>query len=191
MALTGKQAAFVEAYLIHRNKTRAAKDAGYAGTTENSFAAMGYHLFTNIQIQEAIKQRISESCMTADEVLERLGDQARADQLDIWDIPDDGGDPVLNLKKAKKAGKTHLIKKIKIRRTTRTITTDKGVTEIETVDTELDLYDAQNALVQLGRHHKLFTDKSELEIPKGIDIRSDDLAVARQKATEREAELLK
>lgn len=189
MALTGKQAAFVEAYLKTRNATRAAIEAGYDGDY-SSCAVIGHENLKKVNIAEAIKARITEACMSADEVLERLGEQARADQADFWDIPDEGGDPVLNLSRAKKAGKTHLIKKIKVKRTTRTITKGDEVTEFVTVETDLDLYDAQAAQALLGRHHKLFTDKTEIEFPKGIDIRSDDMAAARQKAAQREAELL-
>jgi hypothetical protein len=39
---------------------------------------------------------------------------------------------------------------------------DEDGTPVTEVDVELELYDAQAALVHIGRHHKLFTDKSEL-----------------------------
>lgn len=52
----------------------------------------------------------------------------------------------LNLDKAERNGKLHLVKKLK--------QPEKG-------GVELELHDPQTALVHLGRHHKLFTDKME------------------------------
>lgn len=161
MALTGKQAAFVEAYLRTRNKTQAARDAGYAGDYW-TLASIGYENFKKPEIAEAISQRISETCMTADEVLERLGQEARGDMADFWDIPEDGGEPVMNLARAKAEGKTHLIKKLKVKRTVRVMTKDDQVTEITTTETDIDLYDSQAAKRMIGQNHGLFTDKVEL-----------------------------
>jgi phage terminase small subunit len=179
VALTGKQAAFVEAYLNHRNATRAAREAGYDGDY-NSLAVIGHENLKKVNIAEAISARITESCMSADEVLERLGQEARSDQADFWDIPEDGGLPVLNLARAKQEGKTHLIKKIKVKTTTRTITKGDESTEIVTVETDLDLYDAQAAKALIGRHHKLFTDKTEISGPDGgpISFTADAMAQA-------------
>lgn len=159
MALTGKQAAFVEAYLVHRNKTQAAKDAGYDGDYW-TLAAIGYENFKKPQIAEAISQRISESCMTADEVLERLGDQARGDVKEFFGTQEDGT-PFFDYRGALKLGKTHLIKKMKTKKKTYTQKGDRDTFVAET-EVEFELYDAQSALVQIGRHHGLFVDKTEL-----------------------------
>jgi len=162
MALTGKQTLFVEAYLRCWNKTESARQAGYAGN-DATLGAIGYENFKKPEIFEEIQRRITESAMSADEVLMRLGDQARGNMGDFWDIPEkekDGvsvqnGSPTLNLIKAK--DKLHLVKKMKVKTTVRT------VADIPETTTEIDfeLYDAQAALEKIGRHHKLFTDVLE------------------------------
>lgn len=162
MALTGKQAAFVEAYLIHRNATRAAIEAGYDGDY-NSCAVIGHENLKKVNIAEAISLRVKESCMSADEVLERLADHARGD---IGDLLTDDGESI-DWQKAKKARKTHLVKKVSIRTERRTIGDDK---EVETETRSIELYDAQGALVQIGRHHKLFAEKIEVTGKDGKDL---------------------
>ena len=66
--------------------------------------------------------------------------------------------------------RTHLIKRITQRKVVRTM---KDMTETETTLT-LELHDAQAAQVQLGKHHKLWTDrieeKAEVEIKNINDI---------------------
>lgn len=91
-------------------------------------------------IKGLIQRRISETAMTADEVLHRLAEHGRSD---IGEIMTEAG--TLDLAKAKAEGKTRLIKAI--------TESDKGL--------RVELYDAQAALVQLGRAHSLFTDKTD------------------------------
>ena len=147
--LTAKQTAFVEHYLTCWNATEAARRAGYSAHTANQ---QGPRLLVNVGIEVAIAARLSELKMSADEVLTRLSDQARAN-MDDFVVGD-----YLNLERARDRGKMHLIKKLKVRTTT--ISKPEGE-DVETHDVEVELYDAQAALVHLGRHHKLFTDKIE------------------------------
>lgn len=68
---------FVEEYLLHwGNGTQAAINAGYSEKTAGSQAS---RLLKNVDIQRAIRARITERAMSADEVLLRLADQARGD----------------------------------------------------------------------------------------------------------------
>jgi hypothetical protein len=67
----------------------------------------------------------------------------------------DPSSTTLDLVKAHRTGKLHLIKKIKVT----TITKDDS--QVETV--EFELHDSQSALVHLGKYHKLFTDKLSLD----------------------------
>lgn len=92
--------------------------------------------------------------MSANEVLTRLAEHARADFKDFMSQTGDG-EIILDMDKAE--GKTHLIKKISQRRMVRTT---KDVVIDETTLT-VELHDAQAALVQIGKHHKLFTEKVE------------------------------
>ena len=158
MALTGKQTLFVEAYLRCWNKTESARQAGYAGN-DATLGAIGYENFKKPEIFEEIQRRISESAMSADEVLMRLGDQARGNMGDFWKI-EEGQPPTLDLTSDK--AKLPLIKKMKVKTTKRFYTEDEDpVTEV-TTEIDFELYDAQAALEKLGRHHKLFTDKTEV-----------------------------
>ena len=142
MALRAKWLAFVEEYLKSGNKTRAAAVAGYAHPGQ-----AGYRLFKNVQIQAHIQQRLEERAMGADEVLARLGDQARGSIEDFIEFKPDIKQPYLNLIQAKERNLLHLIKKLKY--------DAQGHLEIE-------LYDAQSALTWIGKHHKLFTEKLEV-----------------------------
>jgi phage terminase small subunit len=60
----------------------------------------------------------------------------------------------VDLVKAEKAGKLHLIKKLK--------QTERGL--------EVELYDAVNALEMIGKHYKLFTDRMSLENADGTPL---------------------
>jgi hypothetical protein len=66
----------------------------------------------------------------------------------------------VSLADAKKAGKSHLVKKIK-----QTIIINSEA-DTQTEITELELYSAHEALRDLGKHHKLFVER--------IDLTSDD-----------------
>jgi phage terminase small subunit len=143
--LTDRRKAFIEHYLTCWNRTEAARLAGYAQP-----AMEGSRLMKNDEISRAIKNRLEELKVSADEVITRLSDHARssmADYVDPTELP-----PVL--KKAAESGKLSVVKKI--------VTTKryfKG--EVIEEKTEFELYDAQAALVHLGKHHKLFTEKME------------------------------
>lgn len=87
--------------------------------------------------------------MAADEVLRRLTDQARGSMADFVTIS--RGRVKLDLKKAAELGKLHLIKKL----------TDDGK------GIRIELYDSKAALELIGKHHKLFVERSSLEGPDG------------------------
>jgi len=76
LALSNKQKAFVEEYLTDFNATQAALRAGYSSNTSYS---MGARLLKNVEISEAIQARLTEKTMSADEVLIRITEQAKAD----------------------------------------------------------------------------------------------------------------
>ena len=62
MALTAKQEAFVNEYLISRNATRAAIAAGYS---EKTAYAIGWENLRKPEIAKVISQRVTESAMSA------------------------------------------------------------------------------------------------------------------------------
>lgn len=152
MALTPKQEAFVNEYLIDFNATQAAIRAGYSARTARS---QGHRLLTNVDIIEEVKLRVADKAMTADEVLLRLADIARGDMSDFLELKDGVSTPYLNFRQAKERGKLHLIKKFKY--------SSEGYPEIE-------LYSGYDALVQLGRAHKLFVERQEVTGADGGEI---------------------
>ena len=133
--MNNKRKIFVEEYLSCWNATEAARRADYKHPH-----SQGPRLLENVEVQQSIQERLQEKCLSADEVLVRLGEQARS--LSKEYIDDFG---FINFKKLKADGLIHLVKKVK--------RNQQGV--------EVELYDAQAALVHIGRHHKLFTDKIE------------------------------
>lgn len=145
MTLSAKQRAFVEHYLREWNATRAALLAGYSPKTAYS---QGSRLLKNVEVQAAIQVRIAELRMSADEVLLRLADQARSTMDDFVD-PESGK---IDLRRAEQRGKLHLVKKY-----------NHNVGE-KTENVSIELYDAQAALVQLGRAHGLFTDNLDMTV---------------------------
>ena len=163
MGITNKQRVFIEGYLQCWNAAEAARRAGYSERTARIQAS---RLLSKANIQEEIQSRISEKAMSADEVLLRLGDMARGDMGDFMDIESMSFN--LALEKAKELGKTHLIKRVKQRTI---ITQKKDGDEEENHYIELELHDSQSALVHLGKHHKLFTDKTEITGKDGKAIR--------------------
>ena len=80
--LSDKQRAFVEHYLESWNATKAARRAGYRGNS-NTLAVVGWENLRKPKISAEIERRISEKAMRADEVLLRLGQQARANITDV------------------------------------------------------------------------------------------------------------
>lgn len=136
--LTNKQRVFIETYLATWNATEAARQAGYAYPNVE-----GARLLVNPSIAAAVKERIAEKAMTADEVLLRLAEHGRGSMADF--VTDLGSAVRLDLKKAARNGKLHLLKSF--------ADTRQGV--------KVELYDAQAALALLGKHHGLFTDKTE------------------------------
>lgn len=144
--LTDKQWVFVENYLTCWNATQAAITAGYS---RKSARQIGAQNLSKLNVAHAIKERMAEHHLTADEVLARLAEHARGSMENFLD-PDSLS---IDLRKAQQADKLKLIKKVKY-----TVTHGKDDFMSETV--EFELYDAQAALVHIGKHLNLFTDKS-------------------------------
>lgn len=146
--MTLKRDKFIIEYLRCWNGTEAATLAGFAHPRHQAS-----RLLADVNIQAKIQAHLDERTLCANEVLTRLADQARGSIADFIDILPNGHRVIINLEKAEKAKKLHLIKRLK-------------VTALGGID--IELYDAHAALVDLGRHHKQFTDKLELNGVIGI-----------------------
>ncbi len=178
--LTDKQAAFIDHYLMCLNATEAAARACYQGN-RNTLAAVGRENLRKPKIREEIDRRLRERTMKADEVLYRLDQQATANigdffkiveewtfyPLPTYDILDaerviDTSDPdkpeeritylvrrvAIDAEKLVDPRYSHLLHKV-------SDTARGGLT--------IELYNKQNALVHLGKHYALFTDRVKHE----------------------------
>lgn len=141
-----KRLAFIEAYLRLWNATKAAEEAGYAHPRQ-----AGSRLLSNVDIQAAIKARLEEMKMQADEVLVRLADTARFDPLRFVSITGDGERVAIDLEQIREANLGHVVKGIKY---------DKWGQLI------VEFHDSQAAQRLIGQHHKLFTQRHKVDIPE-------------------------
>jgi phage terminase small subunit len=164
--LTNKERAFIEHYLQCWNASDAARRAGYSSKTAGS---IGHENLKKPEISSEIKRRLEELQAGADEVVTRLTSHARGSMKDFVVVNDDGT-ATIDLVKAQSLNQLHLIKKLKVTRRQLKDGESEAVTEFE-------LYDAQGALVTLGRAHGLFVDKSEITGKNGgpIEIGDDQL----------------
>jgi phage terminase small subunit len=137
MALTDKQQVFIDEYLKCYNATEAARKAGYKGNG-NTLANVGWENLRKPDIEQEISRRLQASAMSANEVLMRLGEQARADYSKYIDC-----NGLVNLPKLLEDDKGHLIKGIK--------ETKYGL--------QVEFYDSQAALNLLAKHHGLLVNK--------------------------------
>ena len=165
MGLSNKRKAFINEYLLDFNATQAAIRAGYS---ERSASVTASRLLANANISEAVKVAIEEKAMRAEEVLLRLADMARSDMGDFMEI--DSMSFSLDLAKAKQLGITKLIKKVK-QKTTTFLSKNESDEDREVNEIEIELYDAQAALVHIGRYHAMFTDKSEVDVTGPVTVK--------------------
>ena len=141
--LNDRQQAFITEYVKCWNATDAAIKAGYS---EKTARQQGSRLLSNVDISQAIAQRLSELKVSADEAIVGLSDIARGDLSSFVNVVN--GLPIIDFDKAKEAGKLHLLKKI---------TYGKGTISFE-------LYDKQAALNTLAKHHGLLTEKIQIDV---------------------------
>jgi len=141
--LTEKEQIFVERYLTHWNGARAAREAGYSFDNASNASRAAMELRNKPYIKNAIDERIRNICMDANEALGRLAAMARGDIMDFLS-KDDRGNWHVDLDKAKRSGKSFLIKSYRQPRL--------GPAEIE-------LYSASDALDKICRHLNLFKDE--------------------------------
>jgi hypothetical protein len=147
--LTAMQRVFALEYIICKNGTEAARRAGYKGD-DNVLAVTAYDNLRNTKIVDFIDARFAEHGMRANEVIERISEQAAADMGDFIEIRH--GIPFWDLEKAAARNKLHLIQSFE--------NTKSGV--------KLKLFDAQAAQRTLAQHHGLL--KTEVEITFAPDL---------------------
>jgi phage terminase small subunit len=147
--LTDKQALFIEKYLQCFNATEACRGI-YESEDDNVLGVIGHENLRKPKIAERISQRLQESAMSADEVLMRLAEIARAEHSEFIG---DGGH--VNLAELRAAGKMHLV---------------RGTRWTKDGDLIVSFADTDKALELIGKHHGLFTDKVEHDISVGVNV---------------------
>lgn len=160
--LTPKQKMFVTEYLVDLNATKAAERAGYSAKTAQ---VQGSRLLSNAMVSAAIAEkqgkRFEKLEITAERVLGELALLGFANMMDYITVGENGAARV-DLSKLTR-DQAAAINEITVEEfTERTGEDGEGKPIFENVKrTKFKLSDKRGALVDLGRHLKLFTDKVE------------------------------
>jgi phage terminase small subunit len=170
--LTPKQAAFVREYLIDLNATQAAIRAGYSAKTAQEIGSENLSKpIIAKAIQEAMGKRAEKLEITADRVLAELAKMAFFDPRKLF-APD--GSPVsiqdLDDDTAAAVAGLDVLEEYRGSGDEREFV---GYTK------KIKLADKRGALVDLGRHLKLFTDKIEFTDSSGL---AERMARSRERA---------
>jgi hypothetical protein len=137
MALSKRQRAFIDEYFLCNMK--GAEAARRMGSKQPRLYA--HRMLTNDNVLAEVDRRLREKQLSADEALARLGDMASSNLSDFAYIGSDS-----DLAECQQG---YLIKKFK-----RKITRTQAGGEYEEI--ELELYDAQSALVNILKIHGKF-----------------------------------
>ena len=140
--LTTREKAFVACYCQYRNAAKAARSAGYS---EKNARHTGYENLTKPHIQAAISALMEQFGMSAGECIGRLSSWGRG-TMDPFMT--DAGELTLTSDDALE--NRHLIKKVKQRKTVRTL--PDNIVEEETY-IEIELHDAKDAVDKMLQVH--------------------------------------
>lgn len=137
--------------MIDFNGTRAAREAGFKGTS------MAWNLLRENEVREEIDRRIAErrskARITIEQIESMLRDIAEVEVLDIY--TEDG--EIRNLTEMP----PHARRAIKsIKRTVR----EHYITGAQEEKIELELWDKKGAIELLGRYKKMFSDKLDVDV---------------------------
>ena len=158
--LTERDQATLEEYLKSFNATRAWM-ATHPNSSYNSARASSSEWLAKPNIKAAIQERI----MGADEAKVLISDIARGDVAQLMDVSSMGFN--LDMTKAKEAGLTKLIKKVK-QKTTTYLAKSESQEDREVTELEIELYNAHEAARDILKVHGQLGDKSEREnVPPG------------------------
>lgn len=158
---------FVNYYMILLNGTEAARLAKYSGD-DAALASTASRLLSHPKVAREIDRRLTEHAMSANEVLARYTAIARGDIADVVN-----GVGATDLDEAKRRGKSHLVKRFKVKVTNVT----EGEVEKQIIETEVEMYSALDALNALAKYHNL-TNKVIVE-----DWRTEIIALAKESKT--------
>jgi phage terminase small subunit len=157
--LNDQMRALVDAYIgpARFHITKAAIMAGYK---ERSAYEMGSRNLKRPEVRQYLNERLSEMSLSANQVLARLAEIANGS---IEDLLDEDGN--FDFKAAKKTGKLALVKKLKRKKSTKTEPVGEGeqTAIVESDDIEFEMYSSHEALRDIGKYHKLFVERHQVE----------------------------
>ncbi len=161
--MTPKQQRFVDEYMIDLNATAAAKRAGYS---EDTAAEQASRLLKNVKVSAAVAERrakMSERLeITAERVLRELALIGFANMHDYIRLTDDG-DAYVDLS-ALSRDQAAAINEV----TVEDFKDGRGEDARDVRRIKFKLSDKRAALVDLGRHLKLFTDVTEHKLGEDL-----------------------
>jgi phage terminase small subunit len=169
--LTPKQKRFVVEYLVDLNATKAAERAGYSKHTANE---QGSRLLANVSVSSAIatkqEKRLLKMEISAERVLNELALLGFSNMLDYISVGENGAARV-DLSKLTR-DQAAAMQEITVEEfTERTGEDEDGKPTFENVRrTKFKLADKRSALVDLGRHLKLFTDRLQVEDERRLEV---------------------
>ena len=166
VALSIKHRLFVEEYLQCWSAAEAYRRASPKAKKTTSWTN-GSLLLGKTEVRTAIETRLKAKHMSADEVLGRLSDHAKASLEPFMEIGKDGF-ASFDFSSEEARASLNLLKRVKTKRTRRLEGKGKEAEAWEDEQVEVEVVDAQSALVTLGKHHKLFNDK--LEVVHSLDV---------------------
>lgn len=154
--MTPKQQLFVAEYLVDLNATQAAIRAGYSPATAEQ---QGCRLLRNVQVKAAVDEQTAQRAgkleITAERVLRELALIGFANMSDYMRVGADG-DPFLDFSDLSREQAAALSEV-----TVEDFKDGRGEDARDVRRVKFKLADKRAALVDLGRHLKLFTDKVE------------------------------
>ena len=156
MALTAKQAAFVEHYLATGNGSEAARRAGYAGKTER----VQWELRRQPAVAAAIAERLRALSLSAEETLSHLSEIGRGEYADYLEVDPSGRVVSLDVRRMVEDGKGRLLRSI--------TPTRYGL--------KFEFHDRLAALGMIARFHGLLKDQVHLDLRTKSDDELIELA---------------
>lgn len=152
--LTDKERAFIEAYCgpARLNRSKAARMAGYPA---RSAGAMGSRVYRRPRVKRAINRRLEREALESGEILRRMSDFADASVAPFLTV-DSEGETVVDLGSPGAKRAMHLVRKLKSRKK---ITRSRDGDEFVERTIDLEIHDAKDALVQIGRMRGMYTER--------------------------------
>lgn len=163
--LSGKNLRFKQEYIACLNGTEAYMRS-HPGCTRETARRNASKLLTNTDIWADIEAELTKQTMSPNEILRRLTDQAQASLYPFIEIAEDGF-VYFDFSHPDAKDYLHVIKRIKSSRSRRIEGEGKELEVWEDEKVEVELHDAQSALIQLGKYHRIF---GEREPKMNIDL---------------------